>query len=56
MLASANLMQQLAEGRDESLAALWRSRVELHGRDIYGSPWMIVGEVTGRTGRVGVSV
>ena len=28
-------MKQLAEGADQSLAAFWRSRVELHGRDAY---------------------
>jgi cephalosporin hydroxylase len=33
--APVDLMQQLAEGSDQSLAAFWRSRVELHGRDTY---------------------
>ena len=31
----AALMQRLAEGRDESLAELWRFRVDLHERDTY---------------------
>jgi len=30
-----DLMGQLAEGGDPSLAAFWRSRIELHGRDTY---------------------
>ncbi len=34
-VSPVDLMQRLAEGGDQSLAALWRSRVELHGRDTY---------------------